>query len=113
MKTISIKAPWCQMIASGQKTIEVRTWKTDHRGPMLVASSASPKWERAGMAVCTVNLVDIRPLTLKDSRAAGFEIDDDCLPAYAWVLADVRQVKPFPIKGRLHLYDTPDDRIAC
>lgn len=39
MKTLSVQQPFATFIAQGWKTIEVRTWRTDHRGPLLIASS--------------------------------------------------------------------------
>lgn len=32
-------------------------------------------------------------------------------PAYAWLLKDMRPVRPFPVKGRLHLFDVPEEQI--
>ena len=103
MKTLSVKYPWADLIARGKKTIEVRTWKTDYRGPLLIASSVSPKWEHAGKAVCVVDLVDVRPIKASDLDAAccdAYEGD------YAWVLKNARECEHTPIKGKLHLYET-------
>ena len=33
MKALSVPQPWAEVIARGEKTIEVRTWSTKHRGP--------------------------------------------------------------------------------
>ncbi len=41
MKALSIKQPWAHYIASGQKTIETRTWETKYRGPLLICAGAS------------------------------------------------------------------------
>lgn len=32
-------------------------------------------------------------------------------PSYAWLLGGVEYIEPFPVKGRLHLFDVPDDDI--
>ncbi|MCD6364478.1 MAG: ASCH domain-containing protein, partial [Planctomycetes bacterium] len=32
MKAVVIKQPWAELVASGRKTLEVRTWRTRHRG---------------------------------------------------------------------------------
>lgn len=43
MRVLSIKQPWASMIVRGAKRFEVRSWKTDYRGPLLIhASSAAP-----------------------------------------------------------------------
>jgi hypothetical protein len=39
MKIISIKQPWAQLIASGAKDVENRTWPTRYRGPVLIHAS--------------------------------------------------------------------------
>lgn len=104
MKTLSVKHPWCELIASGEKTVEIRTWKTDYRGPLLIASSAAPKWALAGKAVCIVDLVDVRPITQDDLENSCCS---ECWDSdYAWILENARTVPAIPIKGKLHLYDT-------
>lgn len=102
MKALSIRNPWADLIASGKKTIETRTWPTRYRGEILIVASASPKGPTAGQALCTARIVDCHPMTRDDERAA-------CLPLYpgawAWVLENVRPIKPFPVKGRLSFYE--------
>jgi len=39
IKAISLKQPWANLVASGKKTIETRTWKTPYSGPILIVSS--------------------------------------------------------------------------
>ena len=41
MKTLSIKQPYASLIAEGFKDIENRTWKTNHRGKLLIHASAT------------------------------------------------------------------------
>ena len=86
-------------IAVGDKPEEYRTWKTDYRGDLLIcASTYNDGWEYPrGFALCVVNLYDIKWLE-----------EDEC---YAWLLKDIRPVIPFPVKGRLHLYDVDDKLI--
>jgi len=31
MKTLTVRQPWANLIASGRKTIETRTWSTNYR----------------------------------------------------------------------------------
>ena len=42
MKTITIKQPWADLICSGVKDIENRTWPTHYRGKVLIHASAKP-----------------------------------------------------------------------
>ena len=105
MKAISIKQPWTDLIVSGQKTIETRFWKTNHRGKLLIVSSKLPKAEWAGCALGYVDLVDCRSMMPQDEAAAMC----DCLPGlYAWVLETVVAIAaPFPVRGQLRLYEVP------
>ena len=41
MKTLAIRQPWITLIAEGDKTIEVRSWPTAHRGPLLLVAAAA------------------------------------------------------------------------
>jgi hypothetical protein len=36
MKAISIKQPWAWLIVNGYKDIENRTWRTKHRGEIMI-----------------------------------------------------------------------------
>lgn len=102
MKAISVRQPWAGLIASGQKTIETRTRPTQYRGDVLICASKSPHAPGAGEALCIVTIVDCRRMVSDDAAAA-------CCPPYdgawAWILANARPIRPFPVKGRLSFYD--------
>jgi ASCH domain len=102
MMALSIKQPWANLIASGKKTIETRLWDTDYRGPLLIVSSKTPRIEPAGYALAIANLVECRRMTKRDEVAAHCEVYPN---AFAWVLANVRPITPFPVRGRLGLYE--------
>lgn len=102
MKALSVKQPWANMIASGEKTIETRTWSTDYRGDLLIVSSRTPNIAPAGCALCIVRLVDCRPMTEKDQMEACCSIYPG---AFAWVLTGVRRVNPFAVRGQVGLFD--------
>lgn len=102
MKALSVKQPWANMIASGSKTIETRTWATHYRGPLLIVSSRRPEIAPAGYAVSIVELVDCRLMTRSDEAAAQCAIYPK---AYAWVLRNIRKIEPFPVKGSLGVFD--------
>lgn len=101
-KALSVKQPWANMIASGEKTIETRAWPTDYRGDLLIVSSKTPRIEPAGYAIAVARLVDCRHMTKRD------EIRARCLVypgAYAWVLIDIRPITPTPVTGKPGIYD--------
>jgi len=101
MKALSVKQPWANLIAAGEKTIETRTWATDYRGELLIVSSKSPPIEPAGSTVAIAKLVECRPMSVADEEAACCDIYPR---AVAWVLEGVRPVEPFPIRGQLGIY---------
>jgi len=104
MKALSVKQPWANMIASGEKMIETRTWMTSFRGPILIISSKQPRIEPAGCVVAVATLTDCRPMTRRDERAACCRIYPN---AKAWVLEGIRRVEPVPMRGALGLFDCP------
>ena len=102
MKAISIKQPWANRIASGEKTIETRTWTTLYRGELLIVSSRSPEIRPAGYALAIARLVDVRSMRKEDEKRA-------CCPyfegLFSLVLEDIRKIRMFPVKGKLGLFD--------
>ena len=98
MKAISVKQPWANLIASGEKTVETRTWTTAYRGELLIVSSKTPRIEPAGQALAIAELVDCRPMTKADEASA---LCDVYPKAQAWVLRRIRRIPPFPVKGQL------------
>ena len=133
MKAISIKQPWAKAIAQGYKKIEVRTWTTAFRGDLLICASARPDtflktfptivhptrgiwcedmeegpesegegFYHFGKAIAVAELFDIEKMT------SAHEIDALCEPfpgAFAWKLRNIRMIKPFPVSGKLRLFD--------
>jgi len=97
MKALSVKQPFAEQIASGEKKIEYRDWRFQprYRGPLLIVSCSSPAWRLEeklplGEAICVVDLVRI--------------------DKYEWILENPRRCKKgIKIRGRLKLYDVPGD----
>lgn len=102
MKAISLKQPWANLVACGYKTIETRTWTTGYRGDLLICSSASGGIEPTGCALAVARLVDCRAMEDGDAQAA-------CILMYpgakAFVLEDLRLLRPFPVRGSLNIYN--------
>ena len=90
------------MIASGRKTLEIRSRRTRHRGELLICQS------RGGGAVAIVEVLGCRAATFADYDACG---GLDPSGQYAWELRLVRRVTSDVIKGRLGLYDVDRDLI--
>lgn len=94
MKALSIHPEYAFEILTGEKTTEYRTWKTKYRGNLLICATArKTAGFISGHAVCVVHIADIQQLA------------DE---TYAWQLTDLRLIKPFPVKGKLSLYNVDD-----
>jgi hypothetical protein len=118
MKALSIRQPWASLIVAGEKTIEWRSWSTKYRGDLLICSGQTPddmyyefdreeaatKWPR-GVAVGIVTLVEVREFAPKDLDPAYMGDDLPDPVGFAWVVENPRKIKPFPVKGKLNLFN--------
>ncbi len=102
MKAISLKQPWANLVASGQKTIETRTWSTTYRGPLLIVSSKSPPIAPAGFALAVAELIDCRPMNKADEAEARCKFYEG---AFALVLAHIGAIAPIPVRGAHRIFD--------
>jgi hypothetical protein len=89
------------MIASGAKSLEIRSRRTHYRGELLICES------RGGGAVALVELVHCRAFVESDDAASGgvWTKSPDSHSHFAWELRLLRRVTSATIKGRLGLYD--------
>lgn len=113
MKALSIWPQWAAEIAVGDKTVECRSWKTNHRGPLLICASLGGekilhKFLPAGFAVAVATLEDCVPMT-DDLRRSALWPDDEPVSGFAWLLSNVRPIEPFPVKGRQNLFNVDAD----
>jgi hypothetical protein len=103
MRAISIHNPWATLIATGKKTLEIRSWKTSYRGDLLIVSTQRKYADYPrGVALCIVRLADVREFVPADAGAAHIVFLPEC---FAWVLDDVRPIAPFPVKGQQGFYN--------
>jgi hypothetical protein len=101
MKAITIKEPWASMIATGKKTIEIRSWKTDkiEGEPVILTASKNPDGPLAGKAFGAA-VFEIRPMTEADREAACADPNWDITGQYAWAIKEFVPIeKPFPVRG--------------
>lgn len=121
MKALSVMQPWAFLIAAGQKTIELRTWQTDHRGDLLICASRTEqdvyvqsgddcRKMPVGVMQAVVSLDQCRPATADDADAAC--ADDIPNGMFAWVMSNPRHPTHAKVSGRLRLFDVPDSAIA-
>lgn len=109
MKALTVDTWWAMKFLMGEKTIEVRSWTRDYRGPVVICSNAK-KYPGliSGHALCVGELVDIVPLQKKHLKAAGMnaqdwsELKDQKL--YAWIFENIKIIEPQKVKGQLGLW---------
>jgi len=99
------------MIARGEKIIEVRTRRTNYRGPLLICASKVPHaLGPAGVALAIVDLLDCRTFLPADATTAGgsatdWATEDESWPTlWAWVLGSPRIIVPVPVRGMLGIF---------
>jgi hypothetical protein len=101
MKVLAVRQPWASLVATGDKSVLVLPYRTDHRGPLVVA--AALEWDPIGrlrvmsnvqgseadelfpmgVAQCLVELVEVR-LARADDDARAWE---PVVPGhFAWVV---------------------------
>ena len=59
-RALVVRQPRASLIARGEKTVEVRSWTTPYRGPLVIVVAARPATPPGGMAIC---VVEVRPLS--------------------------------------------------
>ena len=129
MKALSIRQPSVELILRGEKTLELRSWPTKYRGPLLLHASTARFPERTrragldpdalpyGALVGVVDLIEVIPLdaaTYEALRTA--HRGDDPYPGpplYGWRLANPRRLpEPIPWKGKLGLFDVEEEALG-
>lgn len=113
MKAISIKQPFASLIAQGLKKVEVRSWSTEYRGPLLICAGLRPHEVRpvpvaglpVGCSLCVVNLVDVTEFKKEQEALAYVNWKPG---AFAWHFSGVQPVSQSPVKGQLGLFQIPE-----
>lgn len=117
-KALSVKQPYAGYIASGEKTIEVRSRPNKYRGKLLICASKDGMSKtgdsnRYGCTIAFVQMYDCKPL----SELTDEEWKRTKLPSYiiqqlkekgkgfGWFLRDPRKVIEFPVKGQLGIFN--------
>jgi len=116
VKAITIRQPWAELIVRGDKDVENRSWRTRHRGPLLIhagvtADRASfqqygvPESAARGAIIGVVELVEVTRTRSSEWHADG---------QWGWYLARARRfAKPIPLKGRRMLFEVPTRAVAA
>jgi len=127
MKAQSFHQPRAEQIIQGLKTVDVRTWRVQYRGPLVVHASSKRRDARChllgfdpntldyGALIGTVKLTEIVPLdeaTYASLRGEHLlDIPFPGSPCYAWRLANPRRFDtPIPYRGRMRLFEVDLER---
>src|SRR5690348_5615469 len=116
MRAITIHQPWAELIVRGEKDVENRSWRTHHRGPLLIHAGAradaasfaehgvSDDAERSAI-IGVVEVVDCTRDRTSRWHAEG---------SWGWYLVGARRFrKSVPMKGRRGLFEVPDRKVAA
>lgn len=120
MKALSFRQPWAELILQGRKTLDLRTYSRDYRGPLAIHASLEieravclqhgfdPKALPIGGVVGIVELVDITPLdeagyaARRDEHLGGRSYR---APMYGWALRDPQRLpQMIPLRGQRNLF---------
>lgn len=128
MKVLSIKEPWATLIASKQKYIETRSWKTLYRGELYIHASKkqiNKKDEKIqellkllptqemnyGKIICKCELVDCIYMDEKfineiKQNKQEYICGDYQIGRYAWILEKTELMQPkIDAKGKLNIWN--------
>lgn len=113
MKALSVRQPWAGLIASGAKTMEVRSRRTHFRGPLLICASLRPSRHPAaaqhsydaadlGRALCIVDVISC----VEGNRSHMVQTGGvDPTGQWCWVFDAPLIIESVPIKGKLGMFD--------
>ncbi len=121
MKALSFRQPWAELILQGRKTMDLRTYRTDHRGPLAIhvpktierdaclEHGLNPDGLDTGGVVGIVGLADVIPLTEtdyethRDEHLAGRSFQE---PMFGWILKTPQRLPHMvPVRGRMSLFN--------
>lgn len=120
-RALCVKQPYASLMTTptsrdddgeyhAEKSIEVRTRNTNHRGDLLICASAKPVIPGcpAGATCGLVDLYDVKRVedfTEEDWKATCIPVNLRPRSGYGWMLRNPRRVVEMPVKGQLGIYD--------
>ena len=137
MKVITLRQPWASLVAKGYKKYETRSWKTHHRGDLVIHAAMidmpmpqrirmnlaamgghffndNPHPLPLGTIVAVVEIVscEIMDRDMIASMDGNEKVFGEWQPLrWAWKLENVRVVKPYYIRGRQGLWSLSKEHV--
>src|SRR5262249_36141282 len=115
VRAITIRQPWAELIVRGEKDVENRSWRTHHRGPLLIHAGAQAYRESFAEHGVTddaersaiIGMVEV--VDCKQERTSARHEEG----SWGWYLAHAKRFKkPIPMKGRRGLFEVPRRKVA-
>jgi len=120
MKCLTIVQPYAELIASGAKRVENRTWPTRYRGPLLIHAGKNrtrlDEYDTGsvplafGAVIARVNLIDC--VSMEDIERGAYaktypwiQDHEHATGPWCFVLSDAKRINPFSVSGRLGLFN--------
>ena len=125
MKTITIKEPWATLIVEGYKEYEVRVWKTNYRGDILLHAGKSydednlARFKDKSLTYSPGKIIAKAKITdcvLVDEEFAKKMLEKDPVvysnlkrkrdkKLYGFKIENVEKIDPIEVNGKLSLWE--------
>jgi hypothetical protein len=124
MKCLSLRQPYAELLVTGKKTIEIRTWNTKFRGEFLIHASkkidkkACEKYKMdpnsliTGAVLGKANLYDVKFYKNRNSFLLDVHKHLAAIkftrPKYGFLIKKARKFRsPLPMPGKLGFFYVP------
>lgn len=119
---LSIRQPWLELVLQGRKTVEVRSWATKYRGPLVLHASRKidleacsaygydPRELKTGGILGTADLTDcicFTPESWTSSASSHLNLGEFAPGLVGWTLQAPERLKFVAFWGRLGLFHVP------
>jgi len=127
MKALTLRQPWAELIVSGRRLFEIRTWKPEYKGWILIHAGRKLDIEACrrlsiscddltlGAIVGKVYVdecVEFTPESWQRLRSEHLEWSDYQPGLNGWRLTGaIRFARPIPWSGSLGLFEVPDNAV--
>ena len=117
MKCLSISQPFADLIVSGKKTTELRSWNTNFRGEFLIHAPIKirindckrlkiSKKLVTGAIICKAEIYDVKIYKSKVDYKKHFASNEFFDKKYGFLLKNPKSFRiPIPYKGKLGFFD--------
>ena len=115
MRAITVRQPWAHLIVTGRKSVEHRSWRTHHRGPLLIHAAKQERGRgSAELAPGSVSNAVVGVVELADCVRDDLPGADPDEGRYYWVLINPRVfVSPLPAHGKVGLFQVSVEAVAA